>query len=234
MAAARILPLIAIATAFGACGGEQAADDESQGGGVTVAALGDSITAGSPLWDPDPAVRAQIGNPIERSQFEYWASQADPRLEFRNCGVFGERVDQIAARLGDCADGADVLVVQGGINDIAQSLGRRRALARTPERAADGLDSIVRQGKAMDLRVVLVDVLPWNNGYPTSADAIVELNRRIHAIGLERNVSVIPFHDALEDPARPEQMRPDLTIDGDHPSIDGYRRLGELLARRLT
>src|SRR4051812_11641714 len=65
-----------------------------------VAALGDSIVAGSPAWDPDPGVRATLGTGADRrSQFEYWARRADPRLSFRNCGVFGERTDQIAGRL---------------------------------------------------------------------------------------------------------------------------------------
>ncbi|MCW2959505.1 MAG: hypothetical protein JWP18_2308, partial [Solirubrobacterales bacterium] len=33
-------------------------------GDVLVAALGDSITAGSPLYDPDPEVREQIGHAL--------------------------------------------------------------------------------------------------------------------------------------------------------------------------
>jgi lysophospholipase L1-like esterase len=200
-----------------------------------VAALGDSITAGSPLWDPDPAIRAQIGHPVERSQFEYWASQEDPRLDFRNCGVFGERVDQIAARLNDCAPGADVVIVQGGINDIAQAFGGgRRAMARAADAAAEGIDGMVGRGQKLGLDVVLVDVLPWNNGYPKASEPITELNRRIAQIGHRRDVPVLPFHDILEDPNRAEQMRPDLTIDGDHPSVAGYRKLGGLVARELS
>jgi lysophospholipase L1-like esterase len=203
-------------------------------GQVLVAALGDSITAGSPLWDPAPAVRSHIGDPILGSQFEYWASQTDPRLVFRNCGVFGERVDQIATRLDDCARGADVLIVQGGINDIAQTLstGRRR-LARAVNTAAEGLDDMVARGQEEGLDVVLVDVLPWNNGFPKARAPITELNRQIEQIGRERSVPVLPFHDALEDPSQPERMSPNLTIDGAHPSVAGYRRLGELVAERL-
>ena len=87
---------------------------------MIVAALGDSITAGSPAWDPDPAVRAQIGAPDAESQYEHWAALRDPRLRFRNCGIYGQRTDEIAARLEHAAEGADVLIVQGGINDIAQ------------------------------------------------------------------------------------------------------------------
>jgi len=185
-----------------------------------VAALGDSITAGSPLYDPDPAVRRRIGPALdERSQFEYWASKDDPSLEFRNCGVFGERTDQIALRLDDCATGADALIVQGGINDVAQG--------RSVQKAAGDLREMVQRGKELGLPVALTDVLPWNNGYPAANGPIAQLNRLIERIGAEEEVPVLPFHDTLEDPAVPGVMRTELTIDGDHPSVAGYRLLAE-------
>ena len=187
---------------------------------IVVAALGDSITAGSPLWDPDPAIRGQIGPALdERSQFEYWVTKADPAIDFRNCGVFGERTDEIALRLDECAAGADALIVQGGINDIAQ--GRDVAMA-----AAD-IDSMVQRGLALDLTVAVTDVLPWNNGHPRADGPIEELNRSIRRIGDSRGVAVLPFHDTLEDPDEPGEMKADLTIDGDHPSVAGYRLLAE-------
>jgi hypothetical protein len=37
---------------------------------ILVAVVGDSISAGSPLWDPDPAVRTRIPVPDERSQWQ--------------------------------------------------------------------------------------------------------------------------------------------------------------------
>ncbi|MGH8740737.1 MAG: hypothetical protein ACREUN_07490, partial [Burkholderiales bacterium] len=66
---------------------------------VHVAAVGDSITAGSP-WDDDPA----IGWPAA-------AAAADPRLRFVVRAVYGKRTDEIAAWLEDAAVGAEVLVV---------------------------------------------------------------------------------------------------------------------------
>ena len=103
-----------------------------------VAVVGDSISAGSPLWDPDPPVRARIATPDERSQWQWWAAQADDRLEFRTSAVYGERTDQIARRLDLVLAATDVLVVQGGINDIAQG--------RSVEDAADHLRAMVRRG----------------------------------------------------------------------------------------
>ena len=191
---------------------------------VVVCALGDSITAGSPFWDPDPAVRAGIGHALdERSQWEWWAAQADPRLEFRNHGVYGQRADEIAGRLDAAVGGADVLVVQGGINDVAQG--------HPVESAAERLRWMVRRGLELGLGVVVADVLPWNNGRPGAAPAIRTLNDRVAEIAAEEGVPLLPFHDTLEDPAAPGRMRPDWTSDGDHPSVEGYRRLGELAFR---
>lgn len=189
-------------------------------GGTLVAALGDSITAGSPLWDPEPATRDQIGSSADpRSQYEHWATRRLRNVRFRNCGVFGERTDQIAARLPDCAREAQVLIVQGGINDIAQR--------RSARSAARNLHAMVRRGKTLGLRVALVEVLPWNNGYPLAAPRVGRLNRLINGIGRDERVPVFPWYRALEDRRARGRMRSDLTIDGDHPSIAGYRRLAE-------
>ena len=190
-----------------------------------MAALGDSITAGSPLWDPDPGTRSQIAEPDERSQFQYWAAGELERVEFRNCGVFGERTDEIAERLGQCADGADALIVQGGINDIAQN----RPVADT----AEDLRSMVRAGLDAGLDVYLVNVLPWNNGFPGARKPILELNGLIDRIGADEEVPMLDFYSELEDPQSPALIGPQLTDDGDHPSIEGYRRLGGVVAQGL-
>jgi lysophospholipase L1-like esterase len=185
-----------------------------------VAALGDSITAGSPGFDPDPNQRANLGfGADQKSQWEDWAHRKDPALEFRNCGAYGERTDEIAQRLEECAKGARVLIVQGGINDIAQ----RRPL----EPAAENLRKMVQRGKELGLRVAICDLLPWNNGYPEADPKIRQLNELIHGIARDEDVPVLPFYATLEDPGRPGRMKEPWTSDGDHPSVEGYRLLGE-------
>jgi lysophospholipase L1-like esterase len=180
---------------------------------IVVAALGDSITEGSPGYD------SRLGGD-ETSQWEHWAALADPRLVIRNCGIYGQRTDEIMARLDECVAGADVLVVQGGINDIAQG--------REVEGAADNLRAMVRHGLELGLGVALADVLPWNNGWPAAEPQIRRLNALISAIARDEAVLLLPFHETLEDPNRPGRMREEWTSDGDHPSVTGYRRLGEL------
>jgi lysophospholipase L1-like esterase len=217
-------PALAVfAMVLAACGTDEGRDENRQGRDpqlTVVAALGDSITAGSPLWDPDPEVRATLGAAADpESQFEHWAERKLTGVRYRNCGVFGERTDQIATRLEGCAKGADVLIVQGGVNDIAQ--------VRRVKTAARNLRSMVWHGKRLGLLVALCEVLPWNNGFPGAAQRIRRLNKLIRQIGRDEHVPVYPFHEALEDPRRPGRMRFEWTDDGDHPSVEGYRRLAE-------
>ncbi len=224
-------PVVCLLLALAGCGGGAGPEEEvslgaderpSQTQVVRVAALGDSITAGSPLWDPDEEIRASIGSSADpKSQYEFWARRRMPEAGFTNCGVFGERTDEIARRLEDCAQGADVLIVQGGINDIAQM--------RPVEEAAASLRAMVVRGQDLGLRVALVEVLPWNNGYPAAAAPIRRLNRSIAEIGDDEGVPVYPWYGRLEDPRAPGRMKAEWTIDGDHPSVDGYKRLGDVV-----
>ena len=171
---------------------------------IVVATLGDSITEGTP------------GD----TTWQHWAALKHPDVEFRNHGVNRQRTDQIAARLDDAVPGADVLIVQGGINDIAQG--------RSVEAAAHNLGEMVRRGKAHGLRVAVANLLPWNNGWPDAEPKIRRLNALIDEVASDEDVPVLPFHDTLEDPEQPGRMRADwVDPDGDHPSVAGYRRLGE-------
>lgn len=177
---------------------------------TVVACLGDSITEGSPYWDS----RERAGN--YEAPWQHAAMLRYPQLELRNFGIWGQRVDEIAARFDEAVVGADALIVQGGINDIAQGL--------PIEPAADRLEALVARGLELGLPVAVCDVLPWNNGTPEQAAAILALNERIRSLG----VPLLPFHDTLQDPEHPGRMKAEWTnADGDHPSLAGYRRLGE-------
>lgn len=186
---------------------------------IVVAVAGDSISAGSPLWDPDPAVRSRMAVPDERSHWQWWAARADGRLGFRTSAVYGERTEEIARRVDLVLPGADVLVVQGGINDVAQR--------RPVEDAARNIAAMLAAGRAAGAVLAVADVLPWNNGDGRSAAAIGQLNGLVRQLAAAVGATVLPFHDTLVDPADPLLMRPDLTEDGDHPSVEGHRLLGE-------
>jgi lysophospholipase L1-like esterase len=204
-----------------ACGGEdEPPPAPAPAGSTVVAALGDSITAGSPRWDPNPDIREQIGSQLDRrSQYELWAERALPDTDFRNCGVPGQLTDEIARRLEDCADGADVLIIQGGVNDLGSG--------RSPAQIAANLRGMARAGKRLGLRVAIVELLPWNRGYPVADRLIRDVNRRIARMAREEGLRLLRWYRLLEDPRRPGRMRDVWTDDLLHPSVAGYRRLGE-------
>jgi lysophospholipase L1-like esterase len=223
-AAAILVTLIAVV--LPGCGGgseeppREPPEPKPQPGNRVIASLGDSITAGTPHWDPDPARREAIGSQLDRqSQYGYWAEREQPGSDFRNCGVPGERTDEIALRFEDCVRAADGLVVQGGVNDISQGI--------PPAEIAPNLRDIVRRGKRAGLDVAIVELLPWNGGYPNADAPIRDLNRRIARLAEDEGVRLIRWYGILENPARPGRMRPRWTVDGAHPSVAGYRRLGE-------
>jgi lysophospholipase L1-like esterase len=192
-----------------------------------VVGLGDSITAGNPGWDPDPARRPfEDPGDDETSQYLYWAAAAHPGMRFSNHGVGGERTDEIRARLESTVSGADVIVVQGGINDVVQG--------RSIELAAQDLQAMVRRAKELAEVVLLPNVLPWNNGWPGAEPQIRALNALIARLAEAEDVPLLPFHETLEDPERPGRMKAEWTPDGNHPSVEGHRRLGELAFRLPT
>jgi lysophospholipase L1-like esterase len=57
---------------------------------------------------------------------------------------------------------------------------------------------------------------------------------QIAEIARDEDVPLAHFHDTLEDPERPGRMRAEWTSDGDHPSENGYKLLGSLVAVLLA
>ena len=88
-----------------------------------------------------------------------------------------------------------------------------------------GIPEIIRAGGGAVVNATSVVALM---GWPGKDADIRRLNALIHDFG----VPVLPFHATLEDPDRPGRMKDEWTNeDGDHPSLAGYRRLGELAFR---
>ena len=133
---------------------------------VRVAAVGDSITAGYPRWDPiarvPPAAPGEARVPAASTPTGPVVSLGK-RFRFRNCGVSGARTDEIAQQLDECAGRADVLIVQGGFNDLFEGL--RRGDRPQPPR-------MVRRRQVAGMRVLIAELLPVaGDEYARSAGA---------------------------------------------------------------
>jgi lysophospholipase L1-like esterase len=95
------------------------------------------------------------------------------------------------------------------------------------DRALENLDSMVLRGRALHLRVAIAELIP-NDNFDEILPGIARLNEGLSAIAADRGMPLLRFHAALDDPDRPGRIRPGCTDDGNHPNIEGHRRVGEL------
>jgi lysophospholipase L1-like esterase len=90
------------------------------------------------------------------------------------------------------------------------------------------LRGMIEASKGLNLDVAVADILPFNRFHPQADPLIAALNAQIHLMARQERVPVLPFHDTLQDPATPGLIKAEyVSADGEHPSVQGYRRLGE-------
>ena len=191
-----------------------------------IIALGDSTTAGTPLFK-SPIEAPPAGEGDETSQFAYWLMQARPDWDVRNRGVNGERSDQIRARWDrDVAAGnPDAVIIIAGVNDVYQGLPADHVTREL--RAMYDLAAVAR------IPVVAGSIVPSNTATPEQNAKMRAINGWIR--GEADRDSNITFADTRAAVARdddPDMLRS--SPDGLHPDADGYRRMADALARALA
>ena len=190
---------------------------------MRIVCLGDSTTAGTPLFK-SPIEAPPDGEGDERSQFAYWLRQAHPEWQVTNCGVNGERSDQIAERFDRdvLAHHAQAVVIIAGVNDVYQGLAVGHVTAQ--------LDAMYARARAAGIPVVAGTIVPYNT-------ATADQNARMHAIntwirrcahGNPGDVWCADTRLAAADPGDIDRLSG--SPDGLHPDIDGYRRMADALA----
>ncbi len=189
---------------------------------ITIVALGDSTTAGTPAYK-SPIEAPPNGSGNVESQYAYWLMQMHADWQVLNRGVNGERSDQVRARFArDAAQPRPaVVVIIAGVNDIYQG---RSAAAVERE-----LEAIYDAARAAKTAVVAGTIIPFNTA---SADQ----NARMHAVNdwikayAASHAAAVVFCDTRAAVAAPGQ--PDRLVsspDDLHPSPDGYRRMADAL-----
>jgi lysophospholipase L1-like esterase len=189
---------------------------------ITIVALGDSTTAGTPAFtSPIEAPPNGAGN-VE-SQYGYWLMRAHPEWQVLNRGVNGERTDQIRARFARDAvqPKPAAVVVIAGVNDVYQG--------RSAEAAERELEAIYDAARAAKIVVVAGSIIPFNV-------ATADQNARMHAINdwirsyAASHATGVVFCDtraAVAAPGQPDRLMS--SPDDLHPSPDGYRRMAVAL-----
>ena len=192
---------------------------------ITIVALGDSTTAGTPAFR-SPIEAPPAGSGDEQSQYAYWLMRAHPEWDVRNRGVNGERTDEVAMRFDRDVAAASpaVVVVIGGVNDIYQG--------RTVDAVERQLAAIYARAGAAGIKVLAGTIIPFNTATP-------EQNRRMHQVNAwilsrperDRNVAAVDTRAAVASLAAPDRLIS--SPDDLHPSVDGYRRMAEAIRHVL-
>jgi lysophospholipase L1-like esterase len=189
---------------------------------ITIVALGDSTTAGTPGFR-SPIEAPPNGSGDVESQYASWLMQAHPDWRVLNRGVNGERSEEIRARFARDAARTKpaVVVIIAGVNDVYQG--------RAAEAVEHELEAMYDAARAVKIVVVAGSIIPFNG-------ATAGQNARMHAINewirgyAARHEDAVVFCDTRAATAAPGE--PDRLLsspDGLHPSPAGYKRMAAAL-----
>jgi lysophospholipase L1-like esterase len=189
---------------------------------ITIVALGDSTTAGTPGFR-SPLEAPPDGDGNLESQYAYWLMRAHRDWTVLNRGVNGERADQIHARFDRDVRGAhaDAVIVIAGVNDIYQGRGA--------DDVARALQAIYDAARAARIAVVAGTIVPYNTATPDATARMHAVNAWIRDYAA-RHADVVVFCDtraAVAAPGDPDRLVS--SPDDLHPSPDGYRLMAAAL-----
>lgn len=188
---------------------------------ITIVAMGDSTTAGTPGWK-SRLEAPPSGAGDETSQYAYWLMQARPAWTVMNHGVNGERTDQIRARFArdvvSLAPAAVILIA--GVNDVYQG----RSAGSVIEQLAAMYADAAREG----IPVVAGTIVPYDTATADQNARMREVNDWIRT-SPSRNghVFFVDTRAAVAAPGQPDRLIE--SPDGLHPSPAGYRRMADVI-----
>jgi len=189
---------------------------------ITIVALGDSTTAGTPAFK-SPIEAPPNGSGDIESQYAYWLMQAHPDWQVLNRGVNGERSDDIHARFARDAVTAspDVVVIIAGVNDVYQG--------RTAVSIERELDAMYQAARAARIAVVAGSIIPYNTATPEQNTRMRAVNDWIRQYVASHEAGMV-FCDTRAAVATPaESDRLVSSPDGLHPSPEGYKLMAKAL-----
>lgn len=188
---------------------------------ITIVAMGDSTTAGTPGWKSRVEAPPD-GAGDETSQYAWWLMQAHPDWEVVNQGVNGERSDQILARFDRdvLARRPRVVVIIAGVNDVYQG----RPAAHVIEQLAAMYDRAKRAG----IEVVAGTIIPYDTATPDQNARMRAVNEWIRTTAAaDPSIAYVDTRAAAAAAGDPDRLVE--SPDGLHPSPAGYRRMADAI-----
>lgn len=172
-----------------------------------------------------------MGNSITEGFAPHFATMF-PGRPYVGRGISGQTTPQMLVRFRQdvVALAPAVVVILAGTNDIAGNTG-----PATLEMIQDNIASMADFAKANGIRVVLASVLPAS-AFPwrpelRPAQQIVALNAWLESHAAENGFIYLDYHTAMADEA--QGLRAELSDDGVHPNVAGYRIMAPLAERAI-
>ena len=192
---------------------------------MTILAIGDSTTAGTPGFR-SPAEAPPKGSGDEKSQYAYWMMQKHPEWRVINRGINGQRSDEILERFEKELDvfNPQAVIALAGVNDLYQGY--------SAESVKLNLTKMIDIAGRRKLKLIICTILPYNSASDSVRRRITDVNQRILSFGPDAGFGVCDTFKIVNDPENPFHLRS--SPDGLHPSVDGYRQMGEALADLIT
>ena len=204
----------------------------TEAGNRAIVCYGDSITAQN--WPDELALRCFTEGyhktaVIRRATSGSRILRQYDCLTYESYGLSGENrfTHEVPT------DGADVVIIQQGINDIIHPVGREGNVFRpmsdlpTVEQLIEGLKAYIAQARSFGYMVYVGTLLPMG-GWRTDAPFRQEMRHAYNDFIRTTNLidGCIDFDACLRDPENPNYFLPEYDS-GDHlhPSAAGYRRM---------
>ncbi len=191
---------------------------------VTIVALGDSTTAGTPAFrSPAEAPPEGSGNP--ESQYAYWMIKNHPEWKVMNRGINGQRSDEILNRFDKdvAAFAPQIVIVLAGVNDLYQGY--------PVDWIQEHLKAIYERAAQKKIKVLACTIIPYNQSSPEIKARMRDVNQWIENYAREKELGFCDTFHVAEDPSNPGNLAS--TPDGLHPDVEGYKKMGSAIAEAI-
>ena len=179
---------------------------------ITIVALGDSTTAGTPYTD--------LTVP-----YTYWVGRRHPEWTVINRGINGERSDAIRARFATQVLPVHprYVIILAGVNDTYAGI--------PVEQTEENLRAMYRDAELHGIIPIAATILPFDEAAPLDQEKIRTINAWIRMEVETSRLAFVDLNQVARDPRNPDKLRG--TAEGLHPDKVTYQLMGEAVADRL-